>query len=213
MTPETARKLSDLGASEQAIEKLKKYTELLEKWQKAINLVAPSTLGDLWGRHILDSAQLYPIIRNACASEGFDGSGRIIDLGSGGGLPGIVLAAMGVEHITLIESDTRKCVFLSETARALGLDNVTVLNKRIESVDPGSSPGLRAGVITARALAPLKTLVEWASPMLLEGGMMVFPKGETWAGEVADLGGAFHVEHHPSMTDARARVVVLKKKG
>src|SRR5262249_36211932 len=151
--------------------KLKKYVDLIRQWNKAINLVAPSTLDDIWNRHILDSVQLFAHI----------GRGPVIDLGSGGGLPGLVLAMLGAAQniqVTLIESDTRKCVFLAEAARTVGLEvsrgtqrlelgstqaqrgSVCIINDRIESV-----AGVTAPVITARALAPLKTLVEWASPL------------------------------------------------
>lgn len=198
MDPRISRPLIDLGASPQAIEKLEKYAYLIEKWQKAINLVAPSTLGDLWGRHILDSAQLWPKVA---------GKGPIIDLGSGGGLPGIVLSILGAEAITMIESDTRKGVFLRETARELSLSGVTVVTDRIEN-----PRGITAPVITARALAPLKTLVKWASPMLAPGGRMVFPKGESWEEELSELDGAFHVEQHPSLTDPEARILILTQK-
>jgi 16S rRNA (guanine527-N7)-methyltransferase len=198
MKTDPKKALTALGASAQVIEKIQKYTHLIEKWQKAINLVAPSTLGDLWGRHILDSAMLWPVVA---------GKGRIIDLGSGGGLPGIVLAAMGAEHVTMIESDTRKCIFLQETSRELGLTNVSIISERIENPRE-----IQAPVIMARALAPLKTLVEWASPMLSKGGIMVFPKGESWKAELTDLGDRFHVEQHPSMTDTKAKIIVLSPK-
>jgi len=195
MTGEYKKAVAALGASPQSIEQLDKYTKLIEKWQKAINLVSPGTLGDLWGRHILDSAMLWPVLA---------GRGPVIDLGSGGGLPGIVLAVLGARHVTMIESDTRKGIFLRETARELGLTNVTVLTERIEAPRSVTAP-----VITARALAPLKTLVEWASPMLAPGGIMVFPKGESWEAELAELGGAFHVERVASLTDQKARILVL----
>jgi 16S rRNA (guanine527-N7)-methyltransferase len=193
--------ISRSGAVDTAHDALKTYVSLIAQWNKAINLVAPSTLGDIWDRHILDSAQLFPIITQYAPPD----KSRIIDLGSGGGLPGLVLAAMGAAHVTMVESDTRKCVFLTEAARHMGLKNVTIINERIEKERKISAP-----LITARALAPLKTLVEWAVPMLDVGGFMIFPKGENWAAEIAELPPSFHVEQHDSMTDKNAKILVIQ---
>lgn len=194
-----ADKLSNMGFSNAQIEQLSAYEALIQQWQKAINLVAPSTLNDVWGRHILDSAQIWPIIRELGLPT------RIIDLGSGGGLPGIVLAIAGVEHITMIESDTRKGIFLRETARELGLTNVTVITGRIEKIS-----GQNAPIITARALAPLKQLTEWSKPLLEPNGAMVFMKGQDFRAEINELNGQFDAQTIDSITDNKAKIVILK---
>ena len=152
------------GVSRETLERLAIYESLLKKWQKTINLVGPKTLDDSWNRHFLDSAQLRPLLPESVKV--------LIDLGSGAGFPGLVLAILGVPEVHLIESDVRKCAFLREAARATGAP-VTVHNKRIEAVQ-----GLRADVVTARALAPLTELLDWAAPFLGEDGVALFLKGQ-----------------------------------
>lgn len=151
------------GVSRETLARLEAYAELLVKWQARINLVGPDTLPDLWSRHFLDSAQLFPLIK--------PGTRRLVDLGSGAGFPGLVLAVMGAPDVHLVESDARKCAFLREVARVTGTA-ITILNKRIEQVAP-----LAADVVTARALAPLDRLLGWAFPHLAEGGECLFLKG------------------------------------
>ncbi len=152
------------GVSRETLERLSIYESLLKKWQKTINLVGPKTLDDSWNRHFLDSGQLRPLLPES--------ANVLIDLGSGAGFPGLVLAILGVPEVHLIESDVRKCAFLREVARATGAP-VTVHTKRIEAVQ-----GLRADVVTARALAPLADLLDWAAPFLGEDGVALFLKGQ-----------------------------------
>lgn len=160
------------GVSRETLDRLSAYADLLRKWQPKINLVGPSTLPDLWQRHFLDSAQLYPLLP--------DGTRRLADIGTGAGFPGLVLAILGVPEVHLIESDSRKCAFLREAARVTGTP-VSVHNKRIETV-----AGLDADVVTARALAPLETLLGWAFPLLHPGGTGLFLKGQNLDGELTD---------------------------
>jgi 16S rRNA (guanine527-N7)-methyltransferase len=150
----------------------------------------------LWERHLLDSAQLASLA----------GKGTIVDLGSGGGLPGLVLAISGVEHITMIESDKRKCIFLQEVSRETQLQNVTIINQRIEKID-----GYQADVVTARALAPLKQLITWAKPFLKETGKMVFLKGAEVQSEIDELPLEIKekVQLFPSLTDRNAKIVII----
>lgn len=191
-------------ATHQAIEKLEIYVKMLLEWQSAINLVAPSTLPQIWERHILDSAQLWPLI----VKDGT--SSRIIDLGSGGGLPAIVLAILGAEYVTMIESDLRKSVFLREVSRETNLTNVTILNKRCEQVE-----GLKAPIVTARALASLLQLVGWAKPFLEKDGLMIFPKGQDYQSEIDELSEEFedelvgNIETIQSVTDDKAHIVLI----
>lgn len=190
--------LVTLGFNDAQIALLARYEALIVQWQKAINLVSPSTLNDIPRRHILDSAQLWPVIQKLQPENP-----TLIDLGSGGGLPGIVLAIAGAD-VTMVESDQRKCIFLRETARELGLKNVTVITERIEKVSAVSAP-----IITARALASLSQLVEWARPLVQENGHMVFLKGQDWKSELQALEGSYTSETIPSITDKDARIVVL----
>ncbi len=174
-------KLSDpldaLGVSRETIARLEDFQKLLEKWNPAINLVSRRSLNDGWNRHIVDSAEVY----GECA----DNARSWVDLGSGGGLPGIVVAIIAREldpsrSFTLIESDRRKAAFLSTAAKNLDL-RVTVLTDRIEKIPP-----LGADILSARALAPLKTLCSYAVQHLGENGTALFQKGINFADEILD---------------------------
>ncbi len=153
------------GVSRETRDRLAAYEATLRKWQPRINLVGPSTLPDVWRRHFLDSAQLLPLLP--------EGARVLVDLGSGAGFPGLVLAVLGVPEVHLIESDSRKCAFLREAARAAGA-RVTVHNTRIEA-----APAMDADVVTARALAPLTELLGWAHRFIGTRGVGLFPKGQS----------------------------------
>jgi len=129
------------GVSRETVARLEGYAELLKRWSGRINLVSRNTLGDLWRRHFLDSAQLLPLIPQKARS--------LVDLGSGAGFPGLVLAILGVSGVELIESDKRKGVFLREAARLTNTP-VKITDSRIEMAKPHA-----ADVVTARACAPL----------------------------------------------------------
>jgi len=161
MSPEEFQ--ADTGADAVTMARLAAYAELLVKWQARINLVGPDTLPTLWRRHMLDSAQLLPLLP--------PGARRLVDLGSGAGFPGLVLAIMGAPDVHLVESDARKAAFLREAARVAETP-VTVHVGRIESLAP-----LAADIVTARALAPLSRLLPWAARHLAEGGVCLFLKG------------------------------------
>jgi 16S rRNA (guanine527-N7)-methyltransferase len=162
LTPEA---LADtLGVSRETLDRLQRYVDLLERWNRRINLVGADSLADIWRRHILDSAQL---IRH------IDRSARVlVDLGSGAGLPGLILGILGAADVHLIESDQRKAAFLREAARVTGT-SITIHATRIESVAP-----FPADVITARALAPLVQLLAWSAPFLGESTICLFLKGQ-----------------------------------
>ncbi|MEQ8292302.1 MAG: 16S rRNA (guanine(527)-N(7))-methyltransferase RsmG [Roseovarius sp.] len=167
----------DLDVSRETIERLETYDSLLRKWNPRINLVAKSTLNDLWNRHFVDSAQLYKLVSHPVQ--------HWADIGSGGGFPGLVIAIMAIEHgspfrVTLVESDARKCAFLRTVARETGA-RVSVINDRIEDI-----PRLECDVITARALADLTTLLGYAERNLNEFGRALFLKGVTWKKELSD---------------------------
>lgn len=151
------------NVSRETIDRLDRYADLLRKWNARINLVGRSTLDDLWRRHMLDSAQLFPHLP--------DSKGRVVDFGSGAGFPGLVLAILGASDVHLVESNARKCAFLREAARATGTA-VTVHNNRVEDLKP-----LEADVVTARALAPLSILLDYAKPHLKPNSIGLFLKG------------------------------------
>ena len=154
------------NVSRETMVRLEGYDALLGKWQKAINLVARDSLGDLWRRHMLDSAVLWPLIPK--------NSKVLVDLGSGAGFPGLVLAILGMPQVHLIESDGRKCAFLTEVARLFSPNPVKIHHGRIESVE-----SVAADVVTARALADLDTLLTYSGRFLRPDGVCLFPKGKT----------------------------------
>lgn len=177
--------------------KLEAYLALLRQWQKAINLVGRSTLDDPWRRHLLDSAQLFRHLP--------PGPVRLADLGSGAGLPGLVLAIMGAAEVHLVEADRRKAQFLREAARRLELGNVRVHATRIETLD------LKVDVVTARALAPLPELLALAAPLLAPGGRLLLLKGRTADAELAAAAEKWtmRVAMLPSLADPDGRVLRL----
>ena len=156
-----------VSVSRETRDRLEVFVQLLAKWNKAINLVSKATLEDVWRRHIYDSIQIAEIPSN---------SGKWLDLGSGGGLPGLVVAAIAAErppekHVTLVESDQRKCAFLAAAADAMNL-SVSIECRRIEE-----STGQTYDIISARALASLPKLLEMALPYRHDKTICIFPKG------------------------------------
>ena len=177
---------------------------MVAKWNKTINLVSEISIAHLWTRHIVDSAQLFAF-RPA-------GAQNWADLGSGGGFPGLVIAAMAADHasdckITLIESDQRKSVFLREAARAMNM-HVQVIAARVEAAPPQSSD-----VLTARALAPLPRLLALTTRHLNPRGVAIFPKGEGVLAEIAQAqaaGWRFDFDQHKSVTDPSATILTIR---
>ena len=155
---------------EPAIPMLKQYWDLLLKWQKTVNLISSKTIEDGWNRHILDSAQLYFLLENQ--------ENSLMDVGSGGGLPAVVIAILNqtlqgsLTSITLVESDLKKSLFLQECARTLHV-NFNVLRERVENVK--QSPD----VITARAFAPLNELLLLVQNNVSRETVLLLPKGKS----------------------------------
>jgi len=193
--PEAFQK--DIHVSRETLDRLKAYADLLLVWNKKINLIGPSTAPDLWTRHMLDSAQLFPLVPA--------GTRTLVDLGSGAGFPGLVLGIMGIPGVTLIESDQRKCAFLREAARIAGA-TVTVLSKRIEDIAP-----FPADVITARALAPVADLLDWGAPFLTKSSLCIFPKGQNVEVELTQAHKRWRitVDQRPSRTDPRGTILCI----
>lgn len=178
-----------LGVSRETRERLEVYAALLRRWQGAINLVARSTLDDAWTRHILDSAQLFPLLPPDTET--------LVDLGSGAGFPGLVLAILGVPKVHLVESDARKAAFLREVARATDTP-VDVHVTRIERMT-----AIPADVVTARALASLTDLIGYARPFLKDSGVALFLKGRQVGEELTEAAKhwTMRVERFDSMTE------------
>ena len=193
-----------LDVSRETNERLQIYAKLLRTWNPKINLVAPSTIDDLWSRHFIDSAQLY-----ALAPEGFD---HWVDFGSGGGFPGLVIAILaqertGTSRVTLIESDARKCAFLRTVLRETGVA-ATVITKRIEAVQP-----LSTSVVSARALAPLSKLLEFAHLHLSETGVALLQKGQNWEKEMPDAKSAWQFSYRIDKSVVDENSVILSVTG
>jgi 16S rRNA (guanine527-N7)-methyltransferase len=230
------------GVSRETLDRLRTYEALLRSWQKTINLISPATLDEIWHRHFADSAQLLalgcspPPCGKGLGVEGISaadfggspppslphkGGGEVkggkswLDLGSGGGFPGLVLAIMLAEQVpearmTLVESDARKAAFLGEVARKTGVA-VEIRAERSEKAATQANSQIR-DVITARALAPLPKLLGLALPFFSPQSVALFPKGREVALEVAEAKERFGFDFAlaPSLTDAQARIVIVR---
>lgn len=188
--------------SRETTERLEGLIDLLRAWNPRINLIAPSTLEDAWSRHIIDSAQLYPLAPDAA---------RWIDLGAGAGFPGLVIAALRFEHgatepVTLVESDVRKAAFLREAARTMGVP-IDIHVTRIENLYLSDFD-----VVSARALAPLAALLDYAAPLLASNGLALFPKGRAAAAEVdeARRSWQFTLDRIPSATSGDSVILAVR---
>jgi 16S rRNA (guanine527-N7)-methyltransferase len=178
--------------------KFEKYEELLIEWQQKMNLVGPSTLGDIWGRHFADSSQLMQL--------GHASNRSWLDIGSGAGFPGLVVAICGHTNVHLVESTTKKCRFLETVVESLELGEcVTVHNCRVESMSR-----FQAECISARACASLGQLFEWGLPLSNRATRWLLPKGALVDQELhtARESFTFDAELIPSLTDPRGRIVV-----
>ncbi|MFQ6018517.1 MAG: 16S rRNA (guanine(527)-N(7))-methyltransferase RsmG [Kiloniellaceae bacterium] len=194
--------------SRETLARLERYAALLEKWNRAVNLVGRDSLADLWRRHMLDSAQLVPLLPPAPAGR----ARVVVDLGSGAGFPGLVLAILGAGAVHLVEADRRKAAFLRAAARETDTV-VRVHNARIEAI-----PGFAADVVTARALAPLPRLIGYAAPFLRSGGaagaggVALFLKGRRVDEELTESVEKCHmqIERFPSRSDPGGQILRLR---
>ncbi len=220
MAPAAAPKQRPLSAaafraatnvSRETLDRLERYAALLEKWNRTINLVARGSLADLWRRHMLDSAQLWPLLPPPQGRPR-----RILDLGSGAGFPGLVLAIMGASggdvEVHLVEVDQKKAAFLREAARVAEAP-VTLHVQRIESLAP-----FPVDAVTARACAPLPRLLDYAAPFLrhYQPGapppVGLFLKGRDVDRELTEAREKWkmHAERLPSHTDAVAKILRIQ---
>ena len=192
----------DLDVSRETIERLERFEELIRKWTAKINLISRPSIPDIWDRHIVDSVQIY---RHAPSFH------RWVDLGSGGGLPGIVVAVIAKEknpdgEVILVESDQRKATFLRAAIRELGL-NAEVISQRIEGTDR-----LNADVVSARALADIKVLLGYCLLHLADGGCALLQKGEKWQKEHTEAQALWSYDCEPIMSVTNSAAAILKIK-
>ena len=190
---------------EETLRRLEIYAELLEKWQRAFNLIGDSTVDQLWIRHFADSLQV---------SEAVPEARNWLDLGSGAGFPGLVIAikyaAEPGARVHLIESNRRKCAFLQEAARKTEAPAIVHCG-RIEEVLPTLNETIDA--VSARALAPLPELLAYAEKFLDQGSIGVFPKGKLISAELTPslTAGKYLITTIDSKTDAAARLVLVRR--
>lgn len=200
MTPEEFQRLTNV--SRETLTRLRNYADLLARWQQKVNLVGRVTLTNIWQRHMLDSAQLVKHVPEFTR--------EILDIGSGGGFPGLVLAIMLDRPVHLVEATGRKAAFLREAARITRAP-ATVHNCRIESLTPWP-----VDVVTARAVAPLHRLLAYAAPFLASGegrhGICLFLKGAQAASELTEASKSWKmtVDRFPSVTDPEGIVLRIQ---
>jgi 16S rRNA (guanine527-N7)-methyltransferase len=190
------------GVSRETLARLKAYADVLADWNARHNLVARSTLPDLWHRHFWDSAQLAPLVPAGATS--------LADLGSGAGFPGLVLAAMlPTVAVTLYEATAKKCAFLSAAAERMAL-RVTIENARMEDLPPRPFD-----VVTARAVAPLPRLLEYAHNFLGPNSVCLFLKGQNVGSELTEALKCWNMKlsQVPSQTDPSGAIVTVRELG
>lgn len=195
--------LETLNVSRETMERLKIFEQVIRKWNPKINLVSKSSLEHLWTRHIADSIQVFRCI---------DAPRHWVDVGSGGGFPGLISAILAADEapdtkVTLIESDQRKSAFLRTAARECGV-KTTILTSRIEQTPPQD-----ADVLSARALADLTMLLEFAERHLNQKGVALFPKGESWKKEVDNARQRWRFDAEPVKSLTEQEAVILKIEG
>ena len=204
LSADRARALKLIDVSRETLARLDQFVDLLLEWQARVNLVAASTIPQLWTRHIADSLQLLDLAPKA----------KIwVDFGSGGGFPGIPIACALAETpgamVQLFESNSKKAAFLREVVRRLRLP-AKVHAVRAENY--GESGGGGAEVVTARALAPLKVLCDQAYPLISQGAIGLFPKGQDVGAELTEAAKywTLAVEKMPSKTSPEGCILVIR---
>ncbi len=195
--PDGFQKASNV--SRETLDRLTVYAGLLEKWQKAINLVGKSTLSDIWRRHMLDSFQLLALTDRT--------RGSWIDLGSGAGFPALVVAICSEFDVQAVESDQRKCLFMSNVSRETSA-NLVVHKERIEEMAP-----VPADIISARALAPLDRLLDLAAPFVHDATEILFLKGQDVDEELTKASKCWimEIERHRSLTSEDGSILKITK--
>ena len=195
--------LEPLHVSRESQERLEIYVNLLLQWQTRINLIGPATRDEIWIRHIADALQLLPLLPQSVQ--------RLADLGSGAGIPGLVLAIVRPLEAHLFESNHKKAAFLREAARQTGA-RVRIHTVRIEMAQ-AIAKTIKVEAVTARALAVLPKLLDYAESFLKNGAVGYFHKGQDVDAELTDATKSWkmQVEKHPSLTDSRGVILVVKE--
>lgn len=199
----TAGERAGVAVSRETAERLALYVALLRQWNPTKNLVSASTLDSVWERHIVDCLQLAAI----------SPARHWVDMGSGGGLPGLIIASVLAERggtVHCIESKLGKAAFLREAARQMQVP-ATIHAERIEAVMQGWPEERAVDVVTARALAPLGQLLTLSKSLLKKGAVGIFPKGQDAAKELTGAAQYWNFNHtlRPSVTDSAARIVLI----
>lgn len=185
------------NVSRETISQLETYVRLLGAESAKYNLIGPKEFPHIWTRHILDSAQLFPLVKNAAG---------VTDLGTGAGLPGVVLAALGAKNVHLVEATQKKCRFLEIVSRETNLP-LHILNQRVEALSVAPTP-----VCVSRAMAPIARALSWAAGWLKSDHTLIFLKGARAPEEIeaAQAHHVFDVETTPSQTSPEGHIVVIK---
>jgi len=203
LSADRRRALALVPVSRETAERLDGFVDSLLHWQRRINLIAPSTVGEVWTRHVADSLQLLALAPDARAW---------IDLGTGGGFPGLAIACALAETdgtVQLVESSAKKAAFLREAARSLRLPALVHAARIKDFVRTWTGP---VNVVTARALAPLSTLLDYAEPLLKTGAQALFLKGQDVESELTEASRYWSMEADlvPSRTSGSGRIVVVR---
>ncbi len=204
MTDDRSRALALAPVSPATEARLAVYVDLLARWRKITNLISEASFAEVWTRHIADSAQLLALAPDAR---------RWVDMGSGAGFPGMVLAIQLADvpgaHVHCLESDQRKCAFLREVARATGAP-AQIHAVRIESIDPNNLSPVDA--VTARAFAPLPRVLDFAKVWITQGAVGVFPRGRSAEAQLESASAAqeFMIDLVPSKLDSGAAILRVR---
>ena len=188
--------LHNLDVSRETIVSLEQFVSLLLKWNKAINLIGKSTEKEIWTRHILDSLQILPIVKNK----------TILDIGTGAGFPGMVLAIAGAAEVHLVEKNNKKCAFLYQL-KSLISTNSYIYNEKIEDVKT-----FTPDIITCRAFAPIVKILQLIERFITKDSILVLLKGENYDAEIKeaeDMGWIFEYNISESITESKAVVLSL----
>jgi 16S rRNA (guanine527-N7)-methyltransferase len=191
--------LAAWDVSRETLDRLDRVIETLDHWRTRSNLIGPREWPVIWTRHFADCYQLLDLIPETA---------RVVDLGSGAGFPGLIIAAARpAGHVTMVESVGKKCAFLRAAIEAGGL-SASVRQERVESVEP-----IPADFVTARAFAPLPKLLDYASPWLKRGATGLFLKGERWKEELTEARQTWNFAHEaiPSRVGGSGTILIIRE--
>jgi 16S rRNA (guanine527-N7)-methyltransferase len=196
-------KWAALDVSRESLTRLEALVSVAAAWQTRINLISPSTLSEIWQRHVLDSAQLVRLLPKNTM--------KIADLGSGGGFPALVLAAVQKAEVHMFEANAKKVAFLEEALRQMGVSGKVHRQRLVQNIAPANMPDVQ--VVTARAFAPLTELLGYAAPFMARGAIGLFHKGQDIDTELTAAAKAWNITalKHSSLTDSRAVILEVKE--